>query len=209
MKIIAHRGYWLEQSEKNTLVAFERAIKCGYGFETDYRDYCGKIVIAHDVPEGKEPTAEEIFSLYQKYGMNQPLAINVKADGLQTRLSVLLKAYNISNYFLFDMSVPDTLGYLNLSMNTASRFSEYERELPFIKESTTIWIDCFLKDWITVDDIRNYLLQDKQVCIVSQELHKRPYREVWERYVEIQDDNLMICTDHPDEADAYFNRKIQ
>ena len=49
MKIIAHRGYWLEQSEKNTLVAFERAIKCGYGFETDYRDYCGKIVIAHDV----------------------------------------------------------------------------------------------------------------------------------------------------------------
>ena len=126
MKIIAHRGYWLEQSEKNTLVAFERAIKCGYGFETDYRDYCGKIVIAHDVPEGKEPTAEEIFSLYQKYGMNQPLAINVKADGLQTRLSVLLKAYNISNYFLFDMSVPDTLGNLNLSMNTASRFSEYE-----------------------------------------------------------------------------------
>ena len=43
MKIIAHRGYWLEQSEKNTLVAFERAMKCGYGFETDYRDYCGKI----------------------------------------------------------------------------------------------------------------------------------------------------------------------
>ena len=189
MKIIAHRGYWLEQSEKNTLVAFERAMKCGYGFETDYRDYCGKIVIAHDVPEGKEPMAEEIFSLYQKYGMNQPLAINVKADGLQTRLSALLKAYDISNYFLFDMSVPDTLGYLNLSMNTASRFSEYERELPFIKESTTIWIDCFLKDWITVDDIRNYLLQDKQVCIVSPELHKRPYREVWERYVEIQDDN--------------------
>ena len=66
MKIIAHRGYWLEQSEKNTLIAFERAMKYGYGFETDYRDYCGKIVIAHDVPEGKEPTAEEIFSLYQK-----------------------------------------------------------------------------------------------------------------------------------------------
>ena len=26
MKIIAHRGYWLEQSEKNTLIAFERAM---------------------------------------------------------------------------------------------------------------------------------------------------------------------------------------
>lgn len=35
MKIIAHRGFWKTESEKNTMKAIQRAIDSGYGFETD------------------------------------------------------------------------------------------------------------------------------------------------------------------------------
>lgn len=33
MKIIAHRGYWKTESEKNTMTALTRAVENGYGFE--------------------------------------------------------------------------------------------------------------------------------------------------------------------------------
>ena len=44
MKIIAHRGFWIKDSEKNTVKAFERALENGFGIETDLRDYNQKIV---------------------------------------------------------------------------------------------------------------------------------------------------------------------
>ena len=49
MKIIGHRGYWLQETEKNSEVAFYRSLQNGFGIETDIRDYCGKIVISHDI----------------------------------------------------------------------------------------------------------------------------------------------------------------
>ncbi|UVV76362.1 hypothetical protein NXW84_21120 [Bacteroides fragilis] len=52
MEIIAHRGFWNKESEKNTLTAIKRAIDNGYGFETDYRDNNGTIVISHQYAVG-------------------------------------------------------------------------------------------------------------------------------------------------------------
>ena len=53
IKIIAHRGFWKIESEKNTMLALERAIENGFGFETDLRDYAGKLVISHNPPDRK------------------------------------------------------------------------------------------------------------------------------------------------------------
>lgn len=49
--IIAHRGFWKIASEKNSLVAFERAFSNGYGVETDIRDLMGGLVVEHDLPD--------------------------------------------------------------------------------------------------------------------------------------------------------------
>jgi len=204
MNIIAHRGYWQCELEKNTLTAIERALQHGWGFETDYRDCNGEIVISHNIPKGVEPKAEEVFQLYKKYHSQATLAINVKSDGLQESLKDLLDRYSISNYFLFDMSIPDTIGYVTLDMHIASRRSEYEQELPFYNRSAFVWLDCFKGDWITEQDISIHLAAGKKVCIVSPELHKRPYKEIWEKYKNIQNESVMLCTDYPEEAELFF-----
>ena len=80
MKIIAHRGFWKTESEKNTKIAIERAIENGFGFETDFRDCCGQILISHNPPRGDEMTAEEVFKMYQAADSQEPLALNIKAD---------------------------------------------------------------------------------------------------------------------------------
>jgi len=46
-------------------------------------------------------SAKEMFEIYNKYDNRLPLALNVKADGLQIKLKELLQVYKITNYFVF------------------------------------------------------------------------------------------------------------
>ena len=206
MEIIAHRGFWNKESEKNTLTAIKRAIDNGYGFETDYRDNNGTIVISHNMPLGNEPTAEEIFRFYRDSGTESTLALNIKADGLQELLKDMLNTYQIKKYFLFDMSIPDTIDYILDNMNIATRHSEYEKEFPFYSQSSYVWMDCFKSEWISWGNLEEHLKSGKKVCIVSPELHRRPYKEVWNKYASFNHANLMLCTDFPMEADFFFNK---
>lgn len=149
IKIIAHRGYWKTELEKNTMTALKRAIDCGYGFETDLRDCRGGLVISHNPPTGNEITVESVFEMYSQKQSDVPLALNIKADGLQELLAGLLAKYNINNYFVFDMSVCDTLSYTGQHFKIASRRSEYEKDMPFYMNSTTIWVDFFHERFIS------------------------------------------------------------
>ena len=51
MEILSHRGYWKNEGEKNTKIAFERSFQLGFGTETDIRDYKGELVISHDIAD--------------------------------------------------------------------------------------------------------------------------------------------------------------
>ena len=205
--IIAHRGYWKNTLEKNNFIAFQRAFENGFGVETDFRDYKGNLVISHDIPSGDEMTADDFFKLYSSYSQKYWLALNIKADGLQPLLMELIDKYQIENYFCFDMSIPDTLGYINQNLKTFSRVSEYEKELPFYDKSTGVWLDCFISDWFSGEEIQKYLNNDKFVCVVSSDLHKREYKDAWAKYKLIRDQKLILCTDHPEEAREFFNDK--
>src|SRR5476649_623527 len=123
MYILSHRGYWINATEKNQLAAFERACKLGFGTETDIRDYNGEIFISHDFPDKASISLDDFLSIYKKYNSTSPLALNIKSDGLQVKLNELLVENNIANYFVFDMSVPDTIGYINTGINFFSRQS--------------------------------------------------------------------------------------
>lgn len=204
MEIIAHRGFWLTQDEKNTEKAFLRALSNGFGIETDFRDYKGELVISHDIPSGNEMSADDFFKLYSTQNMKTFIALNIKADGLQGKLKELINKYNVQNYFCFDMSIPDTLGYIQSNLKIATRHSEYEQEFPFYTSSDFVWLDCFKSDWFGEKEINQHLNNNKQVCIVSSELHKRDFTDSWWKYKQI-DGKLMICTDHPQQAREYFN----
>lgn len=203
--IIAHRGYWEKAEEKNTFAALKKAIDNGYGFETDFRDCKGEILISHNPPTGSEVTADKVFEMYQQSGSSATLALNIKADGLQDMMKELLQKYDIKNYFFFDMSVCDTIIYVDKCMTIASRISEYEQETPFWEDSEFVWLDYFRKD-TSEDEIRKYLQKGKKVCIVSPDLHGRDYNDCWEQLKNINDDNLYLCTDYPDGAKEYFTK---
>ena len=209
MRVLSHRGYWKEEKEKNKPIAFERSFSLGFGTETDIRDYKGELVISHDIANQNCIGVKEFFEIYNKYDNTLPLALNIKADGLQVKLKELLREYNITNYFVFDMSVPDGLVYLKHNIKTYTRESEYEKIPSFYNEACGIWLDEFQGHWIDKVTIGKHIKNNKQICIVSPDLHKREYEKEWQEYKnigkELGVDDLMICTDYPEDAKEFFN----
>lgn len=209
MIVLSHRGYWKEASEKNTRTAFERSFLLGFGTETDFRDSNGRLVVSHDMATPSSMPAEEFFAIYRNCGKPLPLAINIKADGLQGELRRLLDAYEVAHYFVFDMAVPDGLQYATQKFITYTRHSEHEPSPAFYDLASGVWLDEFQRHWLTDDTIEGHLALGKSVCIVSPELHRREYHAEWQHYRSLEQrigkNRLMLCTDFPEQAHEYFN----
>lgn len=209
MIVLSHRGYWKEPLEKNTAQAFERSFSLGFGTETDIRDRNGRLVISHDMPDDTAMPVEAFFEIYRRHNASLPLALNIKADGLQSELMRLIADYGIESYFVFDMAVPDGLLYCRQKFRAYTRHSEYEPVPPYYELAHGVWLDEFNGHWITDDVIERHLAQGKQLCIVSPDLHKRDYRSEWEHYRRLESrigkGKLMLCTDFPEQAQEFFN----
>ena len=203
IEIIAHRGWWKAENEKNTKTAFERAFDSGFVVETDLRDIKGEIVISHNMPRGNEMSFEDLLKLLD--GRALTLALNIKADGMADEIKRLLEKYNVSNYFTFDMSIPEMVYQHKTGLNVFTGLSDIVPEPIMYEQARGVWLDCFNSDWFGEVEIQNILNQDKKVCIVSPDLHKREYKSVWEKYKKMKE--IMLCTDYPQEAKEYFNDK--
>jgi len=209
MQILSHRGCWKSIDEKNTITAFERSFSLGFGTETDLRDRNGVLVVSHDIPSGKEITCKELFSTYSKYQNHStmPLALNVKSDGIQELLSPLLKHFNISNYFVFDMSIPEQVAYSARGFRFFSRQSEYETAPCMVDKAQGVWLDGFEKTWFNESVIASHLEAGLSVCIVSPDLHHRPHLMFWEQlrlWSVVSHPQLLLCTDLPEEAKQFY-----
>ncbi len=208
MLLLSHRGYWKSAEEKNRINAFERSFALGFGTETDLRDYRGALVISHDIADEHSLPLADFFDLYRQMGTNLPLALNIKADGLQAKLESALDRYAIRNYFVFDFSIPDGLLYLNAGQPIFTRQSEYEAQPAFYAQASGVWMDGFHGDWMQEQEIAQHLDAGKRVCLVSPELHQRPHLALWQRLAAlpfVSVDALILCTDYPEEARRFFN----
>jgi hypothetical protein len=169
-----------------------------FGVEIDIRDdhKSGKLILAHD------PFLEgESFEEYLKNYKNNTLILNIKSERIELECLLLLKKYNIKNYFFLDSSFP-IIYLLNKEYQNnhiACRFSEYENINFFLENKdmfSTIWVDCFSKFPLNkeiYDLIKN---EDKKICIVSPELQKQPEKiEIYRNYM-IENNIIpdMICT---------------
>ena len=201
--ILAHRGFWKSEKEKNTKTAFERAFDNDFGIETDLRDIKGTIVISHNMPKGDEMTFEELLQILD--GRDLTLALNIKADGQADEIKRLLEKYNHNNYFTFDMSIPDMVVQLNTGLKVFTGQSDIIPNPILLDKADGVWLDCFNSDWFGEKEIFNLQIRRKKVCIVSPDLHKREYKGAWEIYKNVS--GIMICTDHPEEAKEFFNDK--
>jgi glycerophosphoryl diester phosphodiesterase len=155
MNIIAHRGYWKNKDESNTLQAFKRAIDLGFGIETDFRDLNGELVIAHDPPTiDSAIKIQDFLDLYATRQGALTLAMNIKADGLQQLIIDFIQAGKIESYFVFDMSFPDMRLYAQKNINFYTRLSEFEPLSMFNGQASGIWVDSFEHEWLDAKVIK-------------------------------------------------------
>ena len=227
IKIVAHRGLWAGDEElgvpavqKNSADAFRLATEHRFGIETDFRDLAGKVVISHNPPTVEAMTAEAFAELLTP---GQVVFINVKADGLANSLTDLAKHSILGKCerYAFDMSVPDTLGYISADFPILERVSEYENILnsaSVIKgvfpERSGIWLDGFHSDWYSALELEGACGAFSRIAVVSPELHGRSHQHVWEmvkkslmKHQQTDGDSteFLLCTDKPFEARRYFN----
>jgi glycerophosphoryl diester phosphodiesterase len=208
LKIIAHRGFWNESILPNSYKSFELAFENGYGIETDFRDFDGALVVSHDPPtKNNYVTADDFFKLASLYP-TLPLAINIKADGLQELVKKYIDQYNLTNYFVFDMSVPDMYKYITSGIICYTRKSEFEMQPSFYEVTTGFWLDAFVDEWYNKEMIEELLNTNKKVAIVSADLHKRDYAKQWDIILSLKGNNgfqnLFLCTDYPNKAKQFF-----
>jgi hypothetical protein len=208
MIILAHRGYWLDPSEKNSETAFRRAFEKGFGCEMDIRDQAGSLVVSHDPPQSACMTFSEFLKLHAEIDPQLCLAVNVKADGLQTWFRQCRDEWRLRNFYVFDMAVPDALSYVRHGVPAYTRLSEYERTPSFLEQSAGIWLDAFHGDWWT-DHLAEIRAFGKPLVLVSPELHGRDHANAWSAWRDFAKSNpsisLAICTDLPEQAKDFFD----
>ncbi|MCF1436972.1 hypothetical protein GOZ97_00030 [Agrobacterium vitis] len=212
-RIIAHRGFWLEASEKNSLSAFVRALTHGFGIETDVRDLDGELVISHDPPRSRDkPMSFSTFlEIYKSIGTDGWLALNIKSDGLSNLVDDFLKKHEIENAFVFDMSVPDMRHYMNSKMNVFTRMSDIEPIACCVEQCAGVWLDSFDEPYTKSSVIDKIAAEGRLAAIVSPELHKRNHLDAWSDWASSfnlsENGRLMLCTDFPSKALEYFGDK--
>jgi glycerophosphoryl diester phosphodiesterase len=205
-RILAHRGLWAKENEKNSLKAIRNAFNLGFGVEIDLREFDSNLVLSHDFPSVNSEKIEHIDEVWKLLNSNITVAYNIKEDGLSNLLKQFLDQCNIHNQFAFDMSVSESVKYKYLGIETAVRVSEIEpvnlEHFATNDGIKKIWLDSFKTDWWIHDLKTLEALRGSQIFIVSPELHGRDPQKVWSQGKSLLAENfdIYICTDHPVEV---------
>jgi hypothetical protein len=209
--VLAHRGLFLCESEMNSHEALKNALEDGFGIETDLRDLNGNVVISHDPPKGSSslPTLEWLLDQIFESSSIGRIALNIKSDGLANLLEIKMQnsGVDLDRFFVFDMSIPDSLSYLKGTIPVYSRISDYEEVPAFIESAKGVWVDNFNGSFPQVERAKALIEQGCRVTVVSPELHKRDHTNLWN---DILDSGLYrsslfeICTDFPVKAANLF-----
>ena len=160
MEFISHRV--------NTIKELSR-VPNDHGVEIDLRDYGEKIVIQHD-----PFVSGEDFEKYLRQYDHGTMILNIKSERIEYNVLKLLKKYKINKYFFLDCSFPMINSLSNSGeKNIALRFSEFEGIDTIINMKNKvnwIWVDCFSKFPLSIDNF--YLLKSMgyKLCLVSPEL---------------------------------------
>ena len=133
MIIIKHRVNTISELKK---------IDKKFGVEIDLRSNKSKIYLHHD-PFRKG----EDFSEWIKFYDHKLLILNVKEEGLETKILHSLKKYKINNYFFHDQTFSSMLKNMK-STKVSVRYSEFEKlenKKFLFRYIKWIWIDNFTK----------------------------------------------------------------
>ena len=161
MEIIIHRRNSIESLNST---------KKKFGVEVDIRSYKNELIINHD------PFLEGInFEKWIKKYNHGTLIINVKEEGIEKQILIILQRYGIKNYFFLDQSFPSLMMNLKYGCsNFAVRISDYESpETAFNLKGIGkwIWIDIFEKFNLTPNNFSYLKKLEYKICLASPELN--------------------------------------
>lgn len=163
MNLIAHR--------KNTLADL-LATDRRYGVEVDVRSQGQRLVIHHD-PFVDGEDFEAWINAYQ----HGTLILNVKEEGLETRLIALMQSRGIDDYFFLDQSFPFLVKFSRAGeRRCAVRVSEFESidtALSLAGKVDWVWVDCFTRFPLSAEEASRLAQAGFRLCLVSPELQGR------------------------------------
>jgi len=203
IKLIAHRGIWEIEEEKNSFVAFKKALENNIDIETDIRDYNGNIYLSHDpiINNSNLMSLENLLNLHKSLNSKSLLFLNVKSDSLYLLINSKNEIIVKFSYF-FDMSFPELIQYDKQGFNYLLRISEFESTPSKQLNFKGFWIDSFKNlNWFF--ESKTIFLPNKIYAFVSPDLHKFDYLNFWKKLKSI-DTDLLLCTDHLNEAKSFF-----
>lgn len=163
MKLISHR--------RNTKQELNSTPK-KFGVEVDIRSYGEDLIIHHD-PFVMGEKFEDWLNVYE----HGTLILNVKEEGLESRLIDLMKLHDIDDYFFLDQSFPFLVKWSTLGEHRcAVRFSEFESiqtVLALEGKVDWVWVDCFTRFPLNLKQAEQLNKSGFKLCIVSPELQGR------------------------------------
>lgn len=170
-----------------------------HGVEIDLRVSEGEIILAHD------PFASgESFELWIEKFCHGTLILNVKEDGLESRITEILQSKGIEDYFFLDQPFPTLRKSVLENRPVALRLSEHENPIEIGDlQIKWIWLDSFSGNWRYLAKHADWLKKGAfKLCIVSPELQGRsPGSESSSIAEAFQKSNLKIdavCTKTPE-----------
>ena len=142
------------------------------GVEVDIRSYGAKLILHHDpFVEG-----ENFLDWLSEY-KHSFLILNVKEEGLETRVLKEVLSRGIKNFFFLDQSFPFLIKtVLGGEKRCALRVSEYESietAISLSGQMDWVWIDCFTKFPMDQAQYGRLRAGGFKTCLVSPELQGR------------------------------------
>lgn len=192
MQIIRHRRNTIEEL---------KATPEKYGIELDLRSFGNKIIIHHD-PFVDAQDFEEWIKFYK----HKTLILNVKEEGLETRLLEIMKKHNIEDFFFLDQSFPFLIKTAKQGeKRCAVRVSEFESvqtALALAGRIKWVWVDCFVQFPLTKSSYSALKAAGFKLCLVSPELQGRTDpKEIADMKELMQKEGMLIdavCTKTPE-----------
>lgn len=160
MNVILHRVNSIEMLKK---------VPVHFGVEIDIRSNGNTLYLHHD------PFSEgELFEEWIKHFEHGTIILNVKEEGLEDSILMLMQKYNINDYFFLDQSFPFLRKTaIDGESRCAVRVSEYEHINTALSLKGIVdwaWIDCFSTFPLNLEEFNQLKASNFKLCFVSPEL---------------------------------------
>lgn len=192
MKLISHR-----RNTRDELNATAEK----YGVEVDIRSHGDALIIHHD-PCMPGESFDEWIADYR----HGTLILNVKEEGLESRLIDLMQSRGITDYFFLDQSFPFLIKWANKGEHRCavrvSEFESIETALTLAGKVDWVWVDCFTRFPLNHADAQRLQGAGFKLCLVSPELQGRNAEAEIPALVKLLGERNIVadavCTKRPD-----------